>query len=93
MLSGLTEVEMFSDRSKDLQTKIFKLSHGEIIYAERILSRYDIAIPTPAKIGASERVTHFSRYFFGRDRGESQTRSDAAGPRAIVPSGVVSVRV
>lgn len=32
-------------------------------------------------------------YFFGRDSGESQTRSDAAGPRETVPSGVVSVSV
>src|SRR5215469_16850654 len=38
MLSCLAEVELLGDCTKNLQPKIFKLSHGEIIYALGILS-------------------------------------------------------
>ena len=34
MLGGLAEIQMFGDRAKDFQTKIFQLGHGMIIYGK-----------------------------------------------------------
>jgi hypothetical protein len=42
LLGGFTEVEVFGNRAEDFQPKVFKLSHGRIIYTETILSPGDV---------------------------------------------------
>ena len=34
MLGGLAEIQVFGDRAKDFQTKIFQLGHAMIIYGK-----------------------------------------------------------
>jgi len=106
MLSCLAEVELLGDCTKNLQPKIFKLSHGEIIYALGILSHcgafssfvlathFSIASPNvPTSRTKKTRQKWCTHQGLDFDAAVSQTRSDAAGPSEIVPSGVVSVRV
>ena len=40
LLSSFAEVEVLGNRAEDLQPKVLQLSHGEIIYAWGILSRW-----------------------------------------------------
>ena len=42
VLRCFAEAEMLGNCTKDLQPKIFELSHGVIIYAQRILSPGDV---------------------------------------------------